>query len=133
MIVNRFMNCSIASNPSVVASRTLRMDITWPQSYVTDILSASVGVDLLGCINRTRQKKKKVRKQYTFPPQMYSNKTKNPASICYSSMANFQLIRRTKKLHLPGWVEQTPADSIYTGPISNPGKTRRVKQENIRK
>ena len=42
----------------LVASRLCRMAVTRPQSSVAVTLSLSLGSDLLGCINLTREKEK---------------------------------------------------------------------------
>ena len=44
-----------------VASRLCRMAVTLPQASVAVTLSLSLGSDLLGCINLTREKEKEGR------------------------------------------------------------------------
>jgi len=43
----------------LVASRLYRMAVTWPGSRASVTLSPSLGADLLGCINHTREKERK--------------------------------------------------------------------------
>jgi len=57
----------ITRDLSLVASRLYRMAITRPQSHVAVTLSPSLGADLLGCINRTRQKERKGKKALYIP------------------------------------------------------------------
>ena len=59
LIVHRCIGRIVASDPSLVASRLYRMAVTRPQSRVAVTLSPSLGADLLGCINRTREKERK--------------------------------------------------------------------------
>jgi len=51
----------IARDLRLVASRLYRMAITRPGSRAAVTLSPSSGADLLGCINRTREKEKKAK------------------------------------------------------------------------
>jgi len=50
---------NIARDLSLVARQLYRMAVTRPQSRVAVTLSPSLGADLLGCINRTREKERK--------------------------------------------------------------------------
>jgi hypothetical protein len=59
VIVTRCIGKIIARDLSLVESRLYRMAITRPQSRVAVTLSPSLGADLLGCINHTREKKRK--------------------------------------------------------------------------
>jgi len=49
----------IARDPRIAASRLYRMAVTWPGSRAAVTSSSSSGADLLGCINRTRERERK--------------------------------------------------------------------------
>jgi transposase InsO family protein len=100
VIVNRCIGKIIARDLSLVARRLYRMAVTRPQSRVAVTLSPSLGADLLGCMNRTREKERKGKKYYTFIVRTYSYEIISPATNWYSSMATFRQIRRTGKLHI---------------------------------
>ena len=51
----------IARDVRLVASRLYRMAVTRPGSRAAVTLSPSSGADLLGCINRTREKERKAK------------------------------------------------------------------------
>jgi len=58
VIVNRCIGKIIARDLSPVARRLYRQAVTRPESRVAITLSHSLGADLLGCINRTRDKER---------------------------------------------------------------------------
>jgi len=60
----------IARDRSLVASRLYRMAVTRPQSRVAVTLSPSLGADLLGCLNRTRETER-TGKKALYIPAMY--------------------------------------------------------------
>jgi len=99
VIVNRCIGKIIARDPSLVASRLYRMAVTLPQSRVAVTLSPSSGADLLGCIPVLEKRKGQGRKHRAFLPRTYSYEIISPATDWSSSMATFQRIRRTGKLH----------------------------------
>jgi len=107
------------------------MAITWPGSRAAVTLSPSVGSDLLGCINRTREKERQGKEAlYNHAAYVLVRNHKSH----YRSVplrAIFRRIRRTGKLHLQWQVVKTHADTICTGPKSN--KKRRREEERKKK
>jgi hypothetical protein len=59
VIVNRCIAKIVARDLSLVASRLYRMALNQLLSRVAVTLSPSLGADLLGCINRTRERERK--------------------------------------------------------------------------
>jgi len=119
----------IARDLRLEASRLYRMAITRPRSRAAVTLSSSLSADLLGCINRTREKERKGKEA------LYNHATyvlvRNHKSR-YRSVAlraTFQRIRRTGKLHLQWQVVKTHADAICTGPRSKEEKKREEKRK----
>jgi len=74
----------IARDLRLVASRLYRMTVSRLGSRTTVTLSPSLGADLLGCINRIRDKERK-EKHYTIMPRTYSYKLQSPATDQYRS------------------------------------------------
>jgi len=70
VIVNRCIGKIIARDLSLVACRLYRMAVTRPWSRAAVTLSPSLGADLLGCKNCTREKERKV-KEALYVPAAY--------------------------------------------------------------
>jgi hypothetical protein len=67
VILNRCIGKIIARDLSLMASRLYRMAVTWPQLCVAVTLSPTLGADLLGCINRTREMQRKDKEELYIP------------------------------------------------------------------
>ena len=123
----RYIGKIIARDQRLVASRLYRMAVTRPQVTCCRYSIPSLGADLLGCINRTREKERKGKEAlYNHAAYVLVRNHKS----CYRLVPlreTFRLIRRMGKPHLQWRVVKPRADAICTGPKSNK-KRRKGKQ-----
>jgi hypothetical protein len=98
VIVNRYIGKIIARDLSLVASQLYRMAVT---------LSPSLGADLLGCINRTREKERKGKKALYIP-------------VAYVLVRNHK--SRYRLVQLNGDLSAVPAHGETPHPLTG-GKT----------
>jgi len=91
----------IARDLRLMASRLYRMAVTRPGSRAAVTLSPSLGADLLGCINRTRERKGNQRKALNNHATYVLVQTQKSRYRLVAFRVTFRRIRRTGKLHLP--------------------------------
>jgi hypothetical protein len=88
----------IARDPWLVASRLYRVAVTRAASRVAVTVSLSLGADLLGWINRRREKERKAFNNHAAYVLVQTQKSRYRSVLL---RVTFRRIQRTGKLHLP--------------------------------
>jgi len=109
----------IARDLRLVTSRLYRMAITrpWSRAAVTSFLS--LGGDLLGCIDRTREKKRKALNISCHVRTRTNSKVPLPIGTVRYPFGGFGPRGNSTSHWLISGGGKTRADAIYTGPRSN--------------
>jgi hypothetical protein len=109
----------IARDVRLVASRQYRMAVTRPGSRAAVTLSPSLGADLLGCINRIREKERKALNNHAAYVLVQTQKSRYRLAPYGSFSVDPAHGETPPPLGCDPEVVKTRADAICTGPRSN--------------